>query len=193
MPGLCGVVSDGLDVARSLSAFRRIHALNGLSFSEQVYSAEGCLVASYALSLDGPPREGIGRVEGSDAVLLLEGEVYNVSRHRRESSLTGQPTVVNALLASYLERGSEFVDDLDGEFNIVVYEPAERRVRIFNERGSLVLPLRISFGMRPGTVAAYNGFGAEDGGSVNLLSKARETDLGFGAGFHDNLVEVERA
>jgi len=67
------------------------------------------------------------------------------------------------------------------------------RVRIFNDRGSLELPLRIHLGMRPGTVAAYNGFGVEDGGSVNLLSKARETDLGFGAGFHDNLVEVERA
>ncbi|MBK7294604.1 MAG: molybdopterin-dependent oxidoreductase [Holophagaceae bacterium] len=67
------------------------------------------------------------------------------------------------------------------------------RVRVFNDRGSLELPLRIHFGMRPGTVAACNGFGAEDGGSVNLLSLGRETDLGFGAGFHDNLVEVERA
>ncbi len=67
------------------------------------------------------------------------------------------------------------------------------RVRIFNDRGSLVMPLRISLGMRPGAVAAFNGFGAEDGGSVNLLSLGRETDLGHGAGFHDNLVEVERA
>jgi anaerobic selenocysteine-containing dehydrogenase len=67
------------------------------------------------------------------------------------------------------------------------------RVRIFNDRGALVMPLRIHFGMRPGTVAAFNGFGAEDGGSVNLLSKGRETDMGHGAGFHDNLVDVERA
>jgi anaerobic selenocysteine-containing dehydrogenase len=67
------------------------------------------------------------------------------------------------------------------------------RVRVFNGRGSLELPLRIHFGLRPGVVAAFNGFGAEDGGSVNLLSLGRETDLGFGAGFHDNLVEVERA
>jgi len=67
------------------------------------------------------------------------------------------------------------------------------RVRVFNDRGSLELPLRLHFGMRPGSVAACNGFGAEDGGSVNLLSLGRETDLGHGAGFHDNLVEVERA
>jgi anaerobic selenocysteine-containing dehydrogenase len=67
------------------------------------------------------------------------------------------------------------------------------RVRIFNDRGALVMPLRLHFGMRPGTVAAFNGFGAEDGGSVNLLSQGRETDLGHGAAFHDNLVDVERA
>jgi anaerobic selenocysteine-containing dehydrogenase len=66
-------------------------------------------------------------------------------------------------------------------------------VRIFNDRGSLELPLRVQFGMRPGCVAAWNGFGVEDGGSVNLVSLGRETDLGHGAGFHDNLVEVERA
>ena len=32
-----------------------------------------------------------------------------------------------------------------------------------------------------------------EGGAVNVLSKARETDLGFGAAFHENLVEVEKA
>jgi hypothetical protein len=42
-------------------------------------------------------------------------------------------------------------------------------------------------------VVAFNGFGAEDGGSVNLLSQGRETDLGHGAAFHDNLVDVVRA
>ncbi len=67
------------------------------------------------------------------------------------------------------------------------------RVRVFNDRGELFLPLRVDFGLRPGVVAAFNGWGAEDGGSVNLLSEGRETDLGHGAAFHDNLVDVERA
>lgn len=67
------------------------------------------------------------------------------------------------------------------------------RARIFNRRGELVLPVQVDFGLRPGVVAAYNGFGAADGGSVNLLSEGRETDLGHGAAFHDTLVDVERA
>lgn len=67
------------------------------------------------------------------------------------------------------------------------------RVRVFNGRGELVLPLVVDFGLRPGVVSAFNGWGAEDGGSVNLLSEGRETDLGHGAAFHDTLVEVEKA
>lgn len=67
------------------------------------------------------------------------------------------------------------------------------RVRVFNDRGELFLPLSVDFGLRPGVAVAFNGWGAEDGGSVNLLSAGRETDMGHGAAFHDNLVDVERA
>ena len=67
------------------------------------------------------------------------------------------------------------------------------RARIFNARGELRLPVRVDFGLRPGVVAAFNGYGLEDGGTVNLLSEGRETDMGYGAAFHDTLVDVERA
>ncbi len=66
------------------------------------------------------------------------------------------------------------------------------RVRVFNDRGELRLPLAIDHGIRPGCVATPNGYGAAFGGSVNVLSAARETDMGFGAAFHENRVEVER-
>jgi anaerobic selenocysteine-containing dehydrogenase len=66
------------------------------------------------------------------------------------------------------------------------------RARVFNDRGALVLPVRIDFGLRKGVVVAFNGWGSQDGGSVNLLSAGRETDLGYGAAFHDNAVEVEK-
>ncbi len=68
-----------------------------------------------------------------------------------------------------------------------------QRVRIHNDRGELILPLRLDFGLRPGVVYAFNGFGVADGGSVNLLSEGRETDMGYGAAFHDNRVDVESA
>jgi anaerobic selenocysteine-containing dehydrogenase len=66
------------------------------------------------------------------------------------------------------------------------------RVRVFNGRGELTLAVRLELGLRQGCVAVCNGYGAEHGGSVNLLSGDRETDMGHGAAFHDNLVQVEK-
>lgn len=65
--------------------------------------------------------------------------------------------------------------------------------RIFNQRGELRLPVRCDYGLRPGCVCVTNGWWLSEGGAVNLLSQGRETDLGFGAAFHDNAVQVERA
>ncbi len=67
------------------------------------------------------------------------------------------------------------------------------RVRIHNDRGELHLPLRIDLGLRPGVVVVVNGWQRASGGGVNVLSEGRETDMGHGAAFHDNLVEVEKA
>lgn len=67
------------------------------------------------------------------------------------------------------------------------------RVRLFNDRGALVVAVRLDRGLKPGCVSLHNGWWLSDGGAVNVLSKARETDMGFGAAFHENLVEVEPA
>jgi anaerobic selenocysteine-containing dehydrogenase len=67
------------------------------------------------------------------------------------------------------------------------------RVRVFNDRGALTLAWAPDFGLRRGCVAIHNGWWLTDGGAVNVLSKSRETDMGYGAAFHENLVEVERA
>ncbi len=66
------------------------------------------------------------------------------------------------------------------------------RVRVFNDRGSLELAAALDGSLRPGCVVAHNGWWLAEGGCVNLLSAARETDMGHGAAFHDNAVEVER-
>ena len=67
------------------------------------------------------------------------------------------------------------------------------RVRVFNDRGELVLPARIDFSMKSGCAAVTNGWWISEGGAVNFLSLGRETDMGYGSAYHDNLVEVERA
>ena len=66
------------------------------------------------------------------------------------------------------------------------------RVRVFNDRGSLEVRSRLDFGLRAGCVSLTNGWWLTDGAAVNVLSAGRETDLGHGAAFHENRVEVEK-
>jgi anaerobic selenocysteine-containing dehydrogenase len=70
---------------------------------------------------------------------------------------------------------------------------AGRPARVFNARGELRLPVRFDWGLKPGCIAITNGFWLSEGGAVNVLSAGRETDMGFGAAFHDNAVQVEKA
>lgn len=66
------------------------------------------------------------------------------------------------------------------------------RVRIYNYRGFLEVDAELDFSMKKGCVAVTNGWWISQGGTVNYLSRGRETDMGHGAAFHDNLVEVKR-
>jgi len=65
-------------------------------------------------------------------------------------------------------------------------------VRIFNDRGEMKTEARIDYGMKAGLVSVTNGWWISEGGTVNFCSLGRETDMGHGAAFHDNLVQVER-
>jgi anaerobic selenocysteine-containing dehydrogenase len=68
-----------------------------------------------------------------------------------------------------------------------------QRVRVFNDRGELRVLMCVDAGVKPGCAVLHNGWWLSDGGAVNVLSKARETDMGFGAAFHENMVEVAPA
>jgi anaerobic selenocysteine-containing dehydrogenase len=94
--------------------------------------------------------------------------------------------------------------DIEGEpvLEISVTDAAPRRiasgqrVRIFNERGSIVCKAIVGARARPGVV---NGLGVwwrklgPDGRNVNELTHQRLTDLGRAPSFYDCLVEVEPA
>jgi anaerobic selenocysteine-containing dehydrogenase len=69
-------------------------------------------------------------------------------------------------------------------------------VRIFNERGAFLAELAVSDGVRPGVVATTKGRwpGRVAGGAnPNATVDERDADMGGGAVFHDNGVDVERS
>ena len=65
-------------------------------------------------------------------------------------------------------------------------------VRVFNDRGSMTLEARLDNGIKTGCVSVTNGWWITEGGTVNFCSLGRETDMGYGAAFHDNLVQVTK-
>ncbi|MCP4898696.1 MAG: molybdopterin-dependent oxidoreductase [bacterium] len=64
------------------------------------------------------------------------------------------------------------------------------RVQVINDRGALEFTVALDVSLRSGCAWVTNGWWRRRGGSVNELSLGRETDMGHGAAFHDNLVEI---
>jgi anaerobic selenocysteine-containing dehydrogenase len=69
------------------------------------------------------------------------------------------------------------------------------RVRVFNDRGALVLTARVNARTRPGVVVALSIWWRKlspDGTNANMVTGQALTDLGRAATFYDCLVEAER-
>jgi anaerobic selenocysteine-containing dehydrogenase len=70
------------------------------------------------------------------------------------------------------------------------------QVRVFNDRGSVLLRAEVDRRVRPGVVATPSvrwGKRARDGRNVNAVTSERLTDFGGGATFYSCLVQVERS
>jgi anaerobic selenocysteine-containing dehydrogenase len=66
-------------------------------------------------------------------------------------------------------------------------------VRVFNDRGEFRVPLEVSDKVRPGVVSTMKcGWPGLDpyGTTVNATVSERDSDMGRGATFHDNRVEI---
>ena len=66
-----------------------------------------------------------------------------------------------------------------------------QRIKVYNHNGSFISRVEISNRIPGGVVSFPNGIWFTEGGGVNQLIAAEETDIGFGAAFHDNWVEIE--
>ena len=65
---------------------------------------------------------------------------------------------------------------------------------MFNARGEFIADVEVSDRVRPGVVASTKGHWLKHvrgGANVNATVEERDADMGGGAVFHDNRVEVE--
>ena len=74
------------------------------------------------------------------------------------------------------------------------------KVRVFNDRGALVLPVKVTPRIMPGVVALPQGAwykpgpdGVDEGGSFNVLASQRPSPLAKANPSHTNLVDVRKA
>jgi anaerobic selenocysteine-containing dehydrogenase len=68
--------------------------------------------------------------------------------------------------------------------------------RVFNARGSFLAAVEVSVRVRPGVIASTKGHWLKHvrgGANANATVEERDADMGGGAVFHDNRVQVERA
>ncbi|MBK9390166.1 MAG: molybdopterin-dependent oxidoreductase [Bacteroidetes bacterium] len=65
------------------------------------------------------------------------------------------------------------------------------RVKVYNAAGEISTVAKIENRIPPGSVLFYNGIWLSEGGGGNILITGRETDMGHGAAFHDNMVDVK--
>lgn len=65
-------------------------------------------------------------------------------------------------------------------------------VKVCNDRGEFNVRAKLDFSIRRGCVAYYNGWWLSEGGTPNLLSSGKETDMGHGSAFHDTRVDVRK-
>ena len=68
---------------------------------------------------------------------------------------------------------------------------AGQKIKVFNKAGEIITNAVISNRVPIGLVVIPNGTWFNDGGGANLLIAGTETDIGFGAAYHDNRIEIE--
>lgn len=73
------------------------------------------------------------------------------------------------------------------------------KAKVYNDRGALVIPVRITKRIRPGVVSIPQGAwytpddkGVCQRGCINILTSQRPTPLAHGNGQHTNLVQVKK-
>jgi anaerobic selenocysteine-containing dehydrogenase len=66
------------------------------------------------------------------------------------------------------------------------------RVIVYNNRGKISTVIKITGRLDPGMVILHNGIWLSEGGGGNTLTESLHTDIGYGAAFHGNRVEVEK-
>jgi len=165
-----------------------------VAFSDMVFPTPSGKIELY--SQEAKERWGAGELPGY--IEPVESVLRNTPESRKYSLCLMTPNTKNSIHSQF--NNLRMIRQVSTQPRLIINpEDARSRgirdgdsVRIFNDRGSLKMEASVDLSLKTGCVAVTNGWWIGKGGTVNFLSQGRETDMGFGAAFHENLVEVEK-
>src|ERR1700687_2625411 len=134
MDGLAGLYDPDAerdDIVRNLERMRRVLEAPSVSSHAEIASAAGagCVVLHHNA---GPGGSSIAYDDSHNLWLIVAGELY--ARTELAARLDPQPGSAESDeqvgLRLYLSEGADFVRHVNGHFNIIVYQPTQRRLSI---------------------------------------------------------------
>ena len=135
MPGLAGLVrryTPLTDPHHMIHAFKVVGLVDGVRYQYRPFHNEDAVILNTLTglhsTLDQPALDPTGNL-----LLFLEGEVFNLGELRSRSGSRPNATPCDTLLAMYMRCGADFIYSINGEFNIVIYHKAEKRLDIFSD------------------------------------------------------------
>lgn len=131
MPGICGIISPAngrFDTALP-ERLKLVNRLNGIRDHIDLYHSRNCLLVNF---YSDPSYSRAGRAAFArcdEKILMLEGEVLNIDDLRRGLNMVNQ-SETDTLLQLFLRKGIGFLDHLNGEFTIVIYDIHSHKLTI---------------------------------------------------------------
>lgn len=109
-----------------------VHEIPGLQFADDPHESEHCTLISIERAGSEIKKHRLAYDARSKAVLAWEGEIFNGSDVCKRFA-SAETDIGVALLQAYLATGNGFVEMLDGEFNIAIYENNRSRLTLISD------------------------------------------------------------
>lgn len=136
MSGISGLVDSRnvLDNADEiLRIFEQVHSFKNVSFIQKTFLSHHCVIANTLTGLIPNIIAQPATDPSENTFLFLEGEIFNIEELLNHLNGVRNLTVCQILLELFLNYGSDFVSLLNGEFNILICQKAEKRLIILND------------------------------------------------------------
>jgi hypothetical protein len=137
MPGISGTISSGgplTNASELMQRIERVHALPKIEWVTRSIQTEQALIINFLTGLWSNTQDQPASDPSETNLLFLEGQIFNWDEINRKVADEWAQSPCQKLLALFLEYGPDFASLLEGEFNLVIYQPVINRLLLFSDQ-----------------------------------------------------------